>query len=150
MGVILIMPSSAIGFFIIGESPIGSGYATAQIPAGSKRIWGRTYDSSGNPTWVAVTPDTSGSLDNFYLTALAQVIQLQINESPFYANYGIPAQQSIITQVFPDYYAMQIQAQYAAFFAALTISRIPQSNPPLYNVQAVTHKGTILGMSIAT
>lgn len=124
--------------------------AQVQIPAGSKRVWGRTYDQLGNATWVQVSGDQStGTIDNVYLTALAQVIQLNLGESPFYANYGIPAQQSIITQVFPDYYAMQIQAQYSAFFAALTIARVPQTNPPTYNIQAVTHNGTILGASIA-
>lgn len=137
---------SSIGQFVIGQSPIGVG---ANTPNG-KRIWGRVYDQYGNPTWVAVTADVNGDLSNFYLTALAQVIQLQPNESPFYANYGIPAQTSILTQVYPDYYAMQIQSQYAAFFASLTISRVPQSNPPVYNVTAVTNNGALLEASIAT
>lgn len=141
--------SSAIGQFVIGQSPIG-GVLNAQAITTTKRVWGRTYDSSGNPTWVEVTTDSTGSNDAVYLTALAQVIQLQPNESPFYANYGIPAQQSVITQVFPDYYAMQIQALYSAFFASLVISRAPQTNPPVYNVQAVTHNGSILGAEIAT
>jgi uncharacterized membrane protein YebE (DUF533 family) len=114
------------------------------------RVWGRTYDTLGTPTWVEVSTDADGFNDNVYLTALAQDLQLQLGESPFYANNGIPAQQSIATQVFPDYYAMQAQAQYAGYFAALTISRIPQSNPPVYNVQAITHSGAILEASIPT
>ncbi len=113
------------------------------------RIYGRTYDSLGNPTWVVVETDAAGNNDACYLTALAQVLKLNLGESPFYAQAGIPAQQSVITQVYPDFYAMMIQAQYSAYFAALTILRVPQSNPPLYNVQAVTHQGVVLGDSIA-
>ncbi|MHB8914730.1 MAG: hypothetical protein ACYC4K_02835 [Thiobacillus sp.] len=92
--------------------------------------------------------DSNGFNDEFYLTALAQCLQLNLGESPFYAQSGIPAQQSVLTQVFPDYYAMLTQAQYAQYFASLTILRQPQSNPPLYNVQAVTHRGALLGANI--
>jgi hypothetical protein len=120
-----------------------------QTIAITKRVWGRTYDQYGVATWQEVTTDSTGSNDAVYLTALAQVIQLQLNESPFYANYGIPAQESVITQIFPDYYAMQIQAQYSTFFTSLVVSRTAQSNPPTYNIQAVTHNGSVIGASIA-
>lgn len=112
------------------------------------RVYGRTYDELGNPTWVVVQTDANGFNDEVYLTALAQNLQLNLGESPFYADNGIPAQQSVITQVFPDYYAMLAQARYAQYFASLTILRQPQSNPPLYNVQAVTHQGALLGANI--
>lgn len=112
------------------------------------RVYGRTYDSLGKATWVEVSTDANGFNDNVYLTALAQNLQLNLGESPFYANNGIPAQQTIITQVFPDYYAMQAQLQYAQYFASLTISRVAQSNPPVYNVQAITHSGAILETNI--
>ncbi len=114
------------------------------------RVYGRTWDELGNPTWVQVNTDANGFNDDVYLTALAQDLQLNLGESPFYAQNGIPAQQSVITQVYPDYYAMLAQAQYAQYFASLTILRVPQSNPPVYNVQAVTHQGAILGDSIPT
>ncbi len=113
------------------------------------RVYGRTYDEYGNPTWVVVETASNGDNSMVYLTALAQDLQLNLGESPFYAQNGIPAQQSVITQVFPDYYAMLAQAQYAKYFASLTITRVPQSNPPVYNVQAVTNQGAILGTSIA-
>lgn len=84
------------------------------------------------------------------MTTLAQVLKLNLGESPFYANYGIPQVQTILTQVFPDYYVMQTQSQFASFFASLTISRLPATLPPEYNVQAVTNYGSVLGANIPT
>lgn len=114
------------------------------------RTYGRTYDALGNPTWVVVTTDANGYNDGVYLTALAQVLALNLGESPFFANYGIPAHQTVVTQVFPDYYAMATQTQFAPFFAALTITRVSAAFPPEYNVQAVTHSGAVLNASIPT
>lgn len=114
------------------------------------RSWGRTYNEDGTYQWVAVTTDANGFNDQVYLTTLVQVLKLNLNESPFYGNYGIPQIQTVITQVFPDYYAMVTQMQFAPFFASLAITRIPSSNPPVYNVNAVTHSGAILQTTIAT
>lgn len=113
------------------------------------RVYGRVTDEYGNKTWVAVTTDSTGQNDNVYLTALAQDLQLNLGESPFFAGYGIPSFQSLVTQVFPDYYAMIAQGQYAGFFSSLTISRVPLSSPPVYNVVAVTNRGAVLEATIA-
>ncbi len=114
------------------------------------RTWGRTYDSLGNPTWVEVTTDANGFNDNVYLTALAQALKLNLGESPFYANVGIPQYQTIMTQVFPDYYVIMIQSLFAPYFASLVITRVVNVSPPQYNVQAVTHSGAILETAIPT
>jgi hypothetical protein len=115
------------------------------------RTWGRIGQVNGQGgTWVEVTPDANGDTSNIYLTTLVQVLKLNLGESPFYANYGIPAQQSVVTQVFPDYYAMQTQAQFAPYFASLVIQRVSGSNPPVYNVTAVCHSGAILTTQVAT
>ena len=114
------------------------------------RVYGRVYDLLGNYTWQEVTTDADGYNDSVYLTALAQVLQLNLGESPFYAGYGIPSFQSIVTQVYPDYYAMITQAQYAQYFASLSISRIPLTTPPEYNVKAVTNRGALIGTTVAT
>lgn len=114
------------------------------------RTWGRIADSSGNLTkWVEVSTDANGKNDMVYLTALAQALQLVLGESPFYANYGLPAFQTIVTQVFPDYYVMQTQAQFAPFFASLTVSRASGYTSPTYNIQAITHSGAIINSVIA-
>ena len=113
------------------------------------RTYGRIYDESGGYTWIEVSTDADGFDDAVYLTTLCQVLQLQPGESPFYANYGIPAQQSVITQIFPDYYVMLAQMQFSSFFASLTIVRAVQSGAPVYNITAIAHNGAILGATVA-
>lgn len=114
------------------------------------RTYGRTYNEDGTYQWVVVQTDAAGYNDNVYLTTLAQVLKLNLNESPRFANYGIPQQRTIVSQVFPDYYAMMTQKQFAPYFTSLSIVRVQGSNPPAYNVNAVTHSGAILSETIAT
>ena len=114
------------------------------------RTWGRVGQTNGEGgTWVEVATDASGYNDNVYLTTLVQTLKLNLGESPFYANYGIPAYQTIVTQVFPDYYAMQVQDQFAPSFASLTITRNSGSNPPVYSITAVCHSGAVLTAEVA-
>lgn len=114
------------------------------------RTFGRIYNADGTYQWVVVTTDAKGFNDNVYLTTLAQAIKLNLNESPFYANTGIPQYQTVITQVFPDYYVTLLQMQFAPYFASLTITRRPSSNPPVYDVSALSHSGAQLTSTIAT
>lgn len=139
---------SASGFVSAGGGG-GGGNGTATAPV--LRTYGRLGGIDGiGGTWVEVTSDANGFNENVYLTTLCQVLKLGLGESPFWANYGIPAQQSVIMQVFPDYYAAQTQTQFAKYFASLVITRVPQSNPPTYNVRAVTFAGSTLTAKIAT
>ncbi|GGA00524.1 hypothetical protein [Dyella caseinilytica] len=110
----------------------------------------RTYGRDINGNWQVITTDVNGFNDNVFLTTLAQVLKLNLGESPFYANYGIPQYQTIVTQVLPDYYVMQTQTNLAPNFASLSITRVPNSDPPVYNVQAVCHSGAILNKTIYT
>ena len=96
-----------------------------------------------------MTPDSDGDLSNIYLTTLVQTLRLSLGESPFFGNYGIPAQQSVITQVFPDFYASQTQTQFAPYFASLTIQRVSTSGNPIYRVRAVCKTGAILTSEVA-
>jgi hypothetical protein len=114
------------------------------------RSYGRTTDEFGNKTWVVVETDARGFNDNVYLTTLAQCLKLNLGESPFYANYGIPQYQTIVTQVFPDFYTMNTQTQFSGYFASLAILRVQQQGDPVYNVTAVTHSGALLTNTIAT
>jgi hypothetical protein len=114
------------------------------------RVWGRTYNEDGTYQWVAVVTDANGDSSNCYLTALCQALKLNLNESPFYASTGIPQYQTIVTQVFPDFYVGQIQQKYAQYFASLAILRVPGSFPPQYNVTAVCNSGAILNTTVAT
>src|ERR1700754_4542144 len=114
------------------------------------RTWGRLTNPDGTKTWVEVTTDANNFNDNVYLTTLAQNLKLNLGESPFFSNNGIPQQQTIMTQVFPDFYTASIQQQFAQFFASLTIIRVPGSFPPQYTVTAVCHSGAILTTTVAT
>lgn len=112
------------------------------------RIWGRTTDDLGNKTWTVVTTDPNGLNDAVYVTNLIQVLKLNLGESPFFANSGIPAQRSVMTQIFPDFYTYQTQTQFAQFFVSLTVQKVP-STTPTYNITAVTHSGAVIEEVIA-
>ena len=87
------------------------------------RTYGRTQDViTGKKTWWLVQTDFNGFNDSVYLTALAQVLKLNLGESPFFANYGIPAHQSVVTQVYPNYYLARTQQQFAGYFASLILT----------------------------
>lgn len=103
----------------------------------------------GNATWVEVVTDTNGYNDAVWITTLIQTLKLNLGESPFYANRGIPAQQSVITQIFPDFYVNQTQQQFAQYFASLIIAKEPANPTPTYNVNIITHSGAKIGLQIA-
>jgi len=121
-----------------------------------QRTYGRTpVDEFGNQQWVVITPDPqTGLTDLIYFATVAQTCRLSLGESPFYANYGIPAKQSVETQIPPDVYVARVQTQYSQFFASLVVSKAPPPNPPLrrpvptYNIRAVAHSGLVLTASV--
>lgn len=109
----------------------------------------RTYGRF-NGAWEEVTTDANGYNDNVWITTLCQSLKLALGESPFFANYGIPAQQSVMTQIFPDFYVSQTQTQFSPYFASLTITRVQGSFPPVYNAKAICHSGAILETEVPT
>jgi hypothetical protein len=109
----------------------------------------RTYGYI-NGEWTEVVTDSAGYNDEVYLTTLCQVLLLNLNESPFYATAGIPAQQSVLQQTFPDYNVALTQQTFAPYFASLTIQRVPGTVQPTYQVNVVTHQGAILTAQVAT
>ena len=112
------------------------------------RTYGRVYAEDGSYTWQEVTTDASGQNDAVYLTTLIQVLKLNLGESPFWANFGIPIQQTIVNQLVPDFYVTAIQGQFAPFFSKLVITR-QSSFPPTYLIQAMTHNGATLEVPVA-
>jgi hypothetical protein len=100
------------------------------------RTWGRVGQVNGvGGTWTEVSTDpVTGDSSYVWLTTLIQVLKLGRNESPFYANYGIPAQQSVVQQLFPDLFVALTQQQFAVYFASLIISK-----QPAYTVQGVAY-----------
>lgn len=121
------------------------------------RVYGRVYNEDGTWTWVEVDTDANGYNDHVYLTALAQVLKLNLGESPFYSTYGIPGFQSVQTQVPPDYYVALTQQRYAQFFASLIITKLnnqvspasPNAPAPTYSIRVVTHQGVVLNADVA-
>ena len=112
------------------------------------RTYGRVWNENGSYTWVTVSTDADGYNDYVYVTTLAQCLLLNRNESPFWANYGIPAYPSVAQQVFPDIYVALTQQQFAGYFASLIISKL--DNPsPTYSVNVVTQQGVKMQATIA-
>ena len=109
------------------------------------RTWGRIKNpDSDKLEWVKVETAPDGTSDAVWLTTLCQSILLNINESPFFAELGIPQQQSVANQIPPEYYAMEIQNAYSAYFASLAILRtrpIDEVDSPTYKVNVVLKSG---------
>lgn len=98
------------------------------------RTFGRVTDpATGARWWVEVDPDANGFNDSIYLTALCQVLKLNYGESPFYGDWGLPAHESVVTQIYPDYYVMLTQQRFAPYFMFLGIAKVA-SDHPLYDV----------------
>lgn len=105
------------------------------------RTYGRLYAEDGTYQWVQISTDENGYNDAVWLTTLAQCLALNLNESPFYATYGIPAQPSIVQQLFPDFYVYQTQSQFSPYFASLIITKL-DSPTPTYRVNATLQSGS--------
>ena len=106
----------------------------------------RTYGVDSNTQqWVEVS-ETS----YVWLATLAQTLRLNQGESPFYANYGIPAQNSVFTQIPPDLAVNRTQTQFAPYFASLTVLKQQNTLNPTYNVNAVFQNGTTISTVVAS
>lgn len=113
------------------------------------RVYGRITNPDGSKTWVTVQTDPeTGSNSWVYVTALCQALLLNLNESPFYSQIGIPAQQSVQMQVAPDLYVTRIQQYYSQFFASLIVAKDPAARTPTYNVRATTLDGTPVSVTV--
>ena len=113
------------------------------------RTYGRVSDAYGRKSWAIVTTDQTGSNDYVWVTTLCQCLRLVLGEDPFNASYGIPAQLSIITQVFPDYYVAQTQMQFAQYFASLSVQKLPLP-APVYDINVMTNRGVQIALAIPT
>lgn len=119
----------------------------------------RTYGIVGefNPAingynWQEVDTDANGFNDAVYLTTLTQVLQLSLNESPFYGSFGLPAEQSVIQQLFPNYNVSLLQQYFSQYFASLRVNQtttdVDGVATPTYNVSIITNQGAQLSASV--
>jgi len=128
------------------------------------RTYGRTRDVlTGNKKWWVVTTDINGFNDSVYLTDLAQVIKLNLGESPFFANWGIPAHESVMTQIYPDFFLNRIQQQFSGRFASVILTPLPVDQgsadsfasgqdggpAPRYYINVLTNYGSRIGVRVA-
>lgn len=113
------------------------------------RTWTGKIPGQGTPTWTVVETDESGNNEYLFVSWLIQVIQLVLGESPFYADWGIPAIQSVIQQIFPDFYINVTQQKFQSYFASLIISKVPNTKQPTYTVNIMLTNGTAFNATIA-
>jgi hypothetical protein len=111
------------------------------------RTYGRVTNELGERFWQMVETDANGFNDMVYVTGLIQELKLNLGESPFWGDRGIPAKPSVVSQVAPDYYTMLMQQRYAPYFMNILIYKIPdqfdsQRRPvPTYRINITTHYG---------
>jgi hypothetical protein len=113
------------------------------------RTYGRVTDpASGARWWVTVECDMNDNPDSVYLTALIQTLKLNYGESPYFGNWGIPAHQSIMQQIFPDYYVLLTQKRYAPYFMTLGIVKQTEVDYPLYTVTVQFKTGAVISTTV--
>lgn len=114
------------------------------------RTYGRVKDKTTKQLrWVQVDTTDEGFDDYVWVTTLIQSLKLNLGESPFYANYGIPAKQSVLQQVQPDFYTARAQQQFAPYFANLLMAREPgDQDQPSYRVNITLHSGLKLTSNV--
>ena len=105
----------------------------------------RTYGKDQNGNWVEIVQTSY-----IWLATLAQTLRLQQGESPFYGNYGIPAHDSIMSQIAPDAAVNRTQQQYAPYFANLTVLKVNNVTQPTYKINAIFQNGTTIQTTVAT
>jgi hypothetical protein len=119
------------------------------------RTYGRVQDPvTGAKTWVEVTTDANGFDDMVWLTTLAQCCKLNIGESPFWADWGIPAHASVVTQIHPTFYISLMQQRFAGYFMNLAIQKNDDvfddtGRPaPYYSFYVITNYGAQLSVTV--
>jgi len=105
----------------------------------------RTYGRNAESMWVEIDDP-----NYIQLATLAQTLRLTRGESPFYGNYGIPAQASVLSQIAPDAAVNRTQSQFSQYFASLGVTRQANAVNPTYNITAVFLDGTIIQSTLAT
>jgi len=110
----------------------------------------RTYGTDKNGNWVEVDTQPNGENGYVWLTTLIQTLLMNSGENPLYANYGLPAIQSVQTQIAPDAAIAKTQTQFAQYFASLVVTKIASTFNPTYQINAIFLSGTVYQATIAT
>lgn len=105
------------------------------------RTYGRITQPDGSLKWVVIETAPDGNNDVVWLTTLIQNLKLNLGESPFYANAGIPAHNSLVQQIAPDYYVSRVQAQFSGYFASLIVAKDDAARDPTYRINVTLNNG---------
>ncbi|AHE73397.1 hypothetical protein M942_22540 [Enterobacter ludwigii] len=100
----------------------------------------RTYGRDNNGRWVTVVTDENGFNDSIWITTLVQNLKLAPQESPFFANNGIPSSGSVIQQILPTFFVNRLQQQFSRYFSSLQIA-LTDADPPVYTISVITTSG---------
>ncbi len=102
------------------------------------RVWGLKAGA-----WTAFETDSSGSDDLPNLIWLQNALLLNTNESPFYADWGIPVRRTLITGIFPGYYVALTQNRFSKYFASCVITQATSTvvTNISYSVNVTTKSG---------
>lgn len=101
----------------------------------------RTYGRDASGRWIVVETDANGFNDAIHLTTLVQTLKLAPQESPFFADSGVPANGSVIQQILPTYYVNRVQQQFSQYFSSLQIA-MTSDDPPVYDISVITNSGS--------
>jgi hypothetical protein len=108
----------------------------------------RTYGRDPTGAWIEVDTTPDGLNDAVFITTLIQNLKLELGESPFYGDFGIPGEQAVAQQVFPDFYVSLTQQRFSPYFSSLVIARTVD-DPPTYKVSLITNQGVKLTTEVA-
>lgn len=104
------------------------------------RTYGRIKNADGTLTWYKVETSVTGDNSLVWLVTFCQVLKLFLNESPFWSNYGIPAKQDVLQQIFPSFYVTRTQQQFSQYFTSIIVYQ--QNSPdPEYVINITTLSG---------
>lgn len=102
-------------------------------------------DQTGEQKWLVLTDQ-----DDVYVFWLVEVLRLVLGESPFFANWGIPATETIVTNIYPDYYVALVKDQFTPYFQSLNITRIDtkELRTAAYSIEIITLNGKFINEMI--
>lgn len=113
------------------------------------RTYGRVKQVDGTYKWYTVSTPANGDNSLVWLITFCQTLKLFLNESPFYGNYGIPARQDVMSQLFPDFYVNETRKQFAQYFTSLITYKQPTPDPQ-YVVNITTLYGEKVTVTMDT
>ncbi|KMQ89824.1 hypothetical protein RF55_10509 [Lasius niger] len=107
------------------------------------RVWARTGqpDQDGKRKWISVSDNTA------ILTWLQQAVLLQLGESPFWVDWGLPVIGFLSQGIYPDLYMQKTKERFQPYFLNVNINRNIPDNPEdqiAYTVTAIPYPGQTL------